>query len=482
MKAILVFALLIFIGASAVAQKPGSMNIGTLSFSHWPTPSPRIQRIRGLVWGSIEKSRGMYSPTFASLDEWIGVAKTHDTQLMYTFYSVPAWASSSSTQPPSDLNAVNERCQAPLAGVVRPTGNCMWAEFITKFMQHVCGVSDAPAAPLKSTCEIHYYEAWNEFNADQYWSSNYTNMAKMANDAARIVKEYCGDCVFLAGNSSAGGDGYHAAYINNPSVSGHFDLSLGELLDAWHAIPHASLPDAVSYHAYGARRNVIPYPFPETVVSHSSSLCTAANTPNPNCRTALFQETAAIRTMLKQRPWAANLPIWNTEGGYGRNDDLVDSASQTDANTTMLREAYVARWMLAMGSTGTVTNLWYEWDDPCWGTMMGYGVQPASTGCSADPEILPGYTPIQATWELMTSWLSGASFAGPCASIGTVWHCTITKPGYRGMFLWTTAWLETRPVPVGATYVQYRDLDGNVYKMNGATSVTVSNRPILLEQ
>ena len=480
--AILVFCLFVFICLRSAAQKPGSMNIGTLSYTHWPTPSPSILRIRSVVWPSIETSRGTYSPSFGNLDNWIAVAKTKNTQLLFTFYRVPAWASSNNTRPPSDLGAVNEKCLAPLAGVVRPAGDCMWAEYITKLMQHVCGVSAPPAVPLKGTCRIRYYEAWNEFNADEYWSSNYTNLAKMANDAATIVKKYCGDCVFLAGNSSAGGDGYHAAYINNPAVSGHFDVSLGEFLDAWHAIPSASLPDGVSYHAYGARRNVIPYPFPETIVSHSSSLCTAANTPNPNCRTALFQETNAVRTMLKQRTWAANLPIWNTEGGYGRNDDLVDPASQTGANTTMLREAYVARWILAMGSTGTVTNLWYEWDDPCWGTMMGYGINPATTGCSTDPEIPPGYTPIHATWNTMTAWLSGASFSGPCTSIGTVWHCIITKPGYQGMFLWTTAWLSSRSVPLGTTYVQYRDLDGNLYKMNGATSVTVTNRPILLER
>ena len=470
------------IGLTCTAQKPGSMNIGTLSPSHWPTPSPSYLRIRGLVWSTIEKTRGTYTSTFGSLDSWITAAKSHNTQLIFTFYSVPSWASSNSTMPPKDLNAVNETCQAPLAGVIRPTGNCMWAEFITKFMQHVCGVSAAPATPLKGTCKIHYYEAWNEFNDGQYWSSNYTDMAKMANDAATIVKKYCGDCVFFAGNTSAGGDGYNANYIKVPAVSGRFDLAMGQLLDAWHVIPNASLPDAVSYHAYGARRNVIPYPFPETNVSHSSSLCTPTNTPNPNCRTAVFSETGAIRAVLKLRTWAANLAIWNTEGGFGRNDDLVDPASQTDANTTMLREAYVARWMLAMGSTGTVTNLWYEFDDSCWGTMMGYGTSPATTGCPTDPEIQPGFTPIHATWEMMTGWLNGASFSGPCTSSGTIWRCTITKTGYTGTFIWTTAWLASQSVQVGTNYTQYRDLDGNIYKTNGTGSVTVTNRPILLEQ
>jgi hypothetical protein len=474
--------LLVLASLSSAAQTPGSMNIGTLSYNHWPSPSPSIERIRAVTWSSIESSRGTYSSTFGRLDAWIAAAKTHNTRLMYTFYGVPGWAASSSTLPPTDLNAVNEKCQAPLAGVIRPAGDCIWAEFITKFMQHVCGVTAAPATPLKGVCSIRLYESWNEFNADQFWSSNYTNMAKMANDATTIIRKYCGDCTVVAGNSSAGGDGYHAAYVNNPAVSGKFDVSLGEVLDAWHAIPNASLPNAVGYHAYGARRNVIPYPFPETVVSHSSSLCTATNTPNPNCRTAVFSETAAIRNMLKQRTWAANLPIWNTEGGFGRNDDLVDPASQSGANTNMLREAYVARWILAMGSTGTVTNLWYEFDDPCWGTMMGYGIAPSTTGCPTDPEIPPGYTPIHATWNLMNSWLSGASFSGPCTSSGSIWRCYISKTNYHGMFLWTTAWLASQSVPIPSTYVQYRDLNGNIYKLNGATSVTVTNRPILLEQ
>src|ERR1017187_6017362 len=85
MKPILVFCLFVFISLACAAQKPGSMNIGTLSYNHWPPPSPSILRIRGLVWSSIETSRGTYSPTFGSLDNWIAVAKTKNTQLMYTF-------------------------------------------------------------------------------------------------------------------------------------------------------------------------------------------------------------------------------------------------------------------------------------------------------------------------------------------------------------------------------------------------------------
>jgi hypothetical protein len=455
------------------------MNIGTIVYSHWPSPSPTIMRPRwGAQWRQIETARGTYN--FTILDGWISTAQQNNTQTLFTFLLAPSWISTDPTAPPPDLNDANETCQAPLAGVVRPGGNCMFAEFVTALMQHVCGVTSQPGAPLAGKCSIRIFESWNEFNDGQFWSSNYTDMAKMANDAAVIIRKYCADCTILAGNTSAGGDGYIVNYYHNPAVAARFDLALGQFLDAWHNIPNAALPDAVSFHAYGARRNVIPYPMPETNVSMGSSLCTAANVPNPNCDIPLFNETAAVRTVLQQRPWAANLPIWNSEGGLGRNDDLTDGVSQTDWNTNFLRQAYVARWMLAMASSGTVTNLWYEYDDPCWGTMMGYGTPSSTTGCPEDPTIPSGFTPIHQTWVQMLSYLNGATFNGPCTNSGTVWKCVITKGGQQQEFVWTTKWLTTETVNVDSPFNQYADLAGVIHSITTPT-LAISNQPVLLQ-
>jgi hypothetical protein len=464
----------------SAAQTPGSMNIGAIAPNHWPSPSPTIMRPRsGAEWQEIETARGTFN--FALMDQWTTAAEANNAQILFTFLDVPVWASGNVTTPPSDLNNTNETCQGPLQGVVRPGGDCIFAEFVTALMRHECGVTSAPPTPLTgSVCKIRIFEAWNEFNDGQFWSSQYTDMAKTANDAATIVRQYCGDCTFLAGNVSAGGDGYNATYYDNPNVSGIFNVALGQLLDAWKAIPNASLPDAVSFHGYGARRNVIPYPMPETNVSIGSSLCTAANVPNPNCRTAVFEETAAVRATLQERSWAASLPIWNTEGGFGRNDDMTDNVSQTDSNTTFLRQAYVARWMLAMASSGTVTNLWYEFDDSCWGTMMGYGTPQALSGCPDDPAIPSGFTPIHQTWVQMLSFLSDASFNDPCTSSGTIWSCTIVKAGETQEFIWTTQWLGSSSVTVSSTYHQYVDLTGTVHPFTGNT-VTLTNQPILLQ-
>ena len=460
-------------------QTPGSMNIGSISYNHWPSPSPSVMRPRaGTAWAQIETARGTYN--FTVLDAWISTAQQHNTQILYTFLNVPKWISTDTTMPPGDLNATNEVCQAPLSGVLRPGGDCMFAEFVTALMQHVCRVTVQPAAPLAGVCSIRIFESWNEFNDGQFWSSNYTDMAKMANDAAGIVRQYCADCTIVAGNVSAGGDGYNANYYRNPAVSGQFDLALGQMLDAWRNIPNASAPDAVSFHAYGARRSVIPYPMPETNVSQGSPLCTPTNVPNPNCRTAVFDETNAVRAALQARGWAANLPIWNTEGGFGRNDDMTDNVSQTDWNTNFLRQAYVARWMLAMASSGTVTNLWYEYDDVCWGTMMGYGSDPSAYGCPGDPVIPAGFTPIHQTWVQMISYLSGTTFNGPCTHSGTVWKCVITKGGQQQEFIWTTQWLSTETIGVDPTFTQYADLAGVVHPISGPT-ITISNQPLFLQ-
>lgn len=484
MKKFFLVVLFPLLSLAVVAQTPGPMNLISASAYRWPSPSPAIMRPSGGAgWSTIETARAQYSPTFASLDIWLTNAAKSNSQTLYTFVNVPTWASGSTSQmPPWDLNATNETCEAPLAGVLRPKGDCIFAEFVTALMQHVCGVSSLPATPLKGQCKIRYFESWNEYNDGQFWESTYTDMAKMANDGAAIVKQYCGDCYFLAGSTSAGGDGYNDNYHGNPAVSGHFDIALGQLLDAWHAIPGASLPDAVSFHAYGARRNVIPYPFPETVVSQGSPTCTAANTPNPSCRMPVFQQTGAVRTILQARPWAAKLPIWASEGGYGRNDDLTDNVSETDVNTTFLRQAYVARWMLAMGSSGTAENFWYQFDNQCWGTMMGYGTNPAASGCGGDPTIPAGYTPIHQTWTQMLTYLNGVTFSGPCTASGTIWTCNVTKAGYKGTFMWTVAWLQTRAMTINPAFKQYRDLQGVVHPLNGNTHITVSNQPILLEQ
>lgn len=110
-----------------------------------------------------------------------------------------------------------------------------------------------------------------------FWDDSLVHLARMANDMALIVRSYCADCTVIAGSTSAGGVGRSGDAIKG---SGQFDVALGELLDAWHALPKASLPDVVSFHAYPSRTNVSYPPFPETNVSINDSRCSSTNVPN----------------------------------------------------------------------------------------------------------------------------------------------------------------------------------------------------------
>ncbi len=80
------------------AQSPGSMNIGTIVYSHWPSPSPTIMRPRwGAEWRQIETARGTYN--FSILDSWISTAQLQNTQILFTFLNVPSWISADTTAP-----------------------------------------------------------------------------------------------------------------------------------------------------------------------------------------------------------------------------------------------------------------------------------------------------------------------------------------------------------------------------------------------
>jgi hypothetical protein len=81
----------------------------------------------------------------------------------------------------------------------------------------------------------------------------------------------------------------------------------------------------------------------------------------------------------------------------------------------------------------------------------------------------------------------GRSMTSTCSSIGAIWNCTLTAPGgYQGLVVWDTSescgggTCQTHAYSVGAQYLQYRDLSGNVNPVSGS-SVPIGIKPILVE-
>jgi len=477
-------------------------NAYVLHAKNWPSkfglPNPAIIRSNaGERWYQIETSRGNFSPTFGNLftpeTGWVPVAEKNHTQLIYTFNTVPAWATGEpgpgpAKRAPLDIEEKNERCKAPLDGVISPNGDCIWKEWITALMQKNCEVSSAPASPLVGRCHIHYFEAWNEFNAPMFWDDSLDHLAKMANDMAVIVRTYCGDCKIIGGSTSAGGVGRQG---DGPSGSGEFDKALGEFLDAWHRIPNASLPDIVSFHAYPSRTNVFPVPMPETNVSEGDPKCARFAVPNVACQYAIVDQPGRVRAVLARRQsfLSASTPVWDTESGWYGNKNLfhgVDANGYADAITGMMRQAFLARETILLANEDVGVNLWYEADHQCDGTLIGFGYpqsSPEMRQCPNDPVIPPGLTPAGRALVVVYGWLHGGTFDGPCKASAGVWSCPITtQRGGRGLIAWTEKLESTAtiaPPPGGFRYAH--TLDGQTQPLKPEQPLPVEMRPTLFD-
>ena len=465
----------------------------------WPPtlglPNAAMMRTNaGERWFQIETARGVFSPTFGNLflpdAGWVAMAVKSHTDLTYTFNTVPAWAAHESGSAPAnvapyDIDAKDEVCVAPLAGKVSVDGNCIWKEWVTALMQKNCAVSAEPVRPLTGRCQIHSFEAWNEFNAGLFWQDSIKHLAKMANDMAVIVRTYCGDCTVVAGSTSAGGVGRAGDGV---SGSGDFVIALSELLDAWHAIPNASLPNVVSYHAYPSRTNVVYPPFPETNISANDPKCTSANVPNDFCKYSIVDQPGVLRRMLESRSYLPTaIPVWNTESGWNTNKTLlhdVDATGHADAVTGFLRQAFLARETILLANEGVAVNLWYEADHQCTGTLYGFGepdTGPNMRSCPNDPVIPEGLTPAGQALVTLHGWLHGGTFTGPCQSKGTVWWCPISGPATgQGILAWTTKWETAEPgTLLPATFRYAHALDGTTAELRPGEKPLLEIRPRL---
>ncbi len=490
-----IFSLLMLLVASTAAAQTyplaitdrALMNPEVLHARNWPSslglPPVAITRTNaGERWYNIEKARGDFDPNFGNLftpgTGWVDVAEKNHTALIYTFNTVPAWAAHQDGNAPAkvapyDIDEANETCNAPLAGVTSPDGNCIWKEWVTALMQKNCGVRSQPAHPLEGRCRIRNFETWNEFNAEVFWQDSLAHLAKMANDMATIVRAYCGDCTIIGGSVSAGGVGRGG---NGPSGSGSFAVALGQFLDAWHAIPGASLPDAVSFHAYPSRTNVSYPPFPENNVSLNDPKCAPGTVPNVSCEHPVAHQPLRLRDVLAARGWLpANIPMWNTESGWNTNKTLlhgVDSEGHADAETGVLRQAYLARLEILLANEGVAVNIWYEADHQCTGTLVGFGLDrssPEFRSCPNDPSIPSGLTPAGRALNTMYAWLHGGTFTGPCQSKGDVWWCPVSGPGSgEGVIAWTTKWKdEESTAKLPGKYQYVHNLDGESLPLRG---------------
>src|SRR5215469_8237579 len=123
------------------------------------------------AWGRIEKSRGVFD--FTLFDGYVAAAQQHGlvdsatntANMAITLAAgTPPWAASS--------------CSPGSSCTVPPDNIVYWTEFIIAMIQHYNG---------KTQPHIKYYELWNEFNVQLWWTAKDSDLVALAQAAYPIV-------------------------------------------------------------------------------------------------------------------------------------------------------------------------------------------------------------------------------------------------------------------------------------------------------
>jgi hypothetical protein len=273
----------------------------------WPAATiGSVGKGAGSAWRYVEPYRGVLK--WHAPDEYVEAAEAHGIDAMYTFDSVPQWASS---RPDEKCDAGNIGCAAPVADIRD------WEHFVTAVVTRFKG-------------RIKIYELWNEPTTQGEWTGTYEEMVQMAKSAYEIIKSVDPNALVLTPAPSA--HGYQKF--------GHTSAIQPDWMREYLKAGGDKYADGGSWHAY-------PWP---NVCDNDTIDC--AGVP-------LMKQIDTMREVFDHSGLAGK-PIYVTEGGYRTSQQLSDPNQQA---------AYVARWYVLLASKGIVRSYWHAWDDNKWGTM-----------------------------------------------------------------------------------------------------------------
>jgi hypothetical protein len=325
------------------------------------------------------------------LDFWLQQTEAHGVQFDYVFLNVPAWAS---TRP-------DESCAGKRIGCAAPPHLEDWDNFVRALATRYKG-------------RIASYEMWNEPNASGYWTGTPGQMVELAAHAYAIIKSID-----------------PAAIVTTPAASSTgYPLSHDAWMDQYLAAGGGKYADVVAWHGYSGRNDRPALP-PEELVD----------------------QIHALRAVL-QKYGLERMPIWNTEGGWGKNDQLPDPKAQA---------SFLMRWYLLQFTSGVARAYWYQWDNPNWGTLWREGEGIDSAGRA---------------YQQVHDWLDGTTAAAPCQASAKVWTCVLVKGGTRYEAAWSTEGETT--LPDSDQVESYTGTQGETVSPTGKP-VVVGNYPVLLK-
>ncbi len=317
------------VGATAVAPQPPGQGIPAEYLGQnlhpgvfngaipWPTiPFGSIRLWDTMTsWAEINTSDSVYD--FSVLDASLALAAQNGkTDFLYTFGSVPTWASSD----PTDQSCVT---------AVRPPGSCdppydlnpdgtgpdlLWKNFVTAVVTHAAG-------------KIQYWEMWNEPDVPTEWTGTMAQMARMAQDAYTIIKSV---------------DPNALVTTPTPVDDGGGAQSIAGWMSSYLAVNGGNYADIVTFHGYVSAAHGEP---PENIAS-------VVQTVDSNLVDLLSSK-----------------PRWDTEASWGKDPGYPDPD---------LQAAFVARMYLLQWSNGVQRFYWYQYGNTGFGTLWtDSGLAPA---------------------------------------------------------------------------------------------------------
>jgi len=289
---------------------PISSNFFGMTIHHTGTPFPAFPvstfRFWGVAaWSTIETASGEYD--WSHVDDSIIIGNEHGvSDYIFTFGSVPAWASTNPSDPcPNGTGA----------GSCAPPNMAAFDEFATQTVQRYCG-------------KIKYYETWNEPNNTPYWDGTNAQLLTVAQHLYSIAKDpaNCG----CANGTCAPNGGANPNQVLMPSISSINATNL-TWLDSYLASAGPQYPyaDVAAFHGY--------------------------NVTNPE---GIIPQVQSLNTILANHG-LAGLELWNTEASWGMSSAAVGEQ----------QASWLMRYHMAQAVSGVSRFVWYAYDDCGWGTL-----------------------------------------------------------------------------------------------------------------
>jgi uncharacterized protein (TIGR03437 family) len=274
--------------------------------------------------------------------------------------------------------------------------------------------------PTSTSCLIQNWEGWNEPNNPDFWQSTTPQMVRMQKDAYQIIKGISSNLTVVSPSVAPGG----GAIENGISWITGFLNAGGK-----------GSQDIMGFHGY-----------------------LVAGKPPEGIATTVHDWLSLLSSQA-----LSSLPLWDTEGSWGQSTNLPDPDEQV---------AFLGRYYL-LQSSGVSRFYWYSYNTT-YGTLEANNV----------------LTKAGVAYGFVYQWLVGATVANACESSGgsSIWTCSFTRPGgYKALAVWDSSLTcgngvcSTSGYTTPSGYTQFRDLQGDVTAIQPNSQISISAKPILLE-